>query len=86
MSGDTVPVSYTYDSVENRISQQIGIGEETAEYLYTYDTLGQVLSETNPPPQRITIKTSASAANTPTRKPALYTLEIDTITHLQVDL
>ena len=48
MSGDTVPVSYTYDSAENRISQQIGTGEETAEYLYTYDTLGQVLSETNP--------------------------------------
>ena len=48
VSGDTVPVSYTYDSAENRISQQIGTGEETAEYLYTYDTLGQVLSETNP--------------------------------------
>ena len=48
VSGDTVPVSYTYDSAENRISQQIGTGEETAEYLYTYDALGQVLSETNP--------------------------------------
>ena len=48
MSGDTVPVSYTYDSAENMIRQQIGSGEETAEYHYTYNTLGQVLSETNP--------------------------------------
>ena len=48
VSGDTVPVSYTYDSAENMIRQQIGSGEETAEYHYTYNTLGQVLSETNP--------------------------------------